>query len=125
MTTQEAMHARVAQRIALELAELKASTVQNAASAGTVMLDQSSVGRLSRMDAMQQQAMAREMGARIALRQRALEAALARIDAGTFGRCCQCGVDIAPERLEAEPAAVFCAECVAERDAAKGTRGRA
>lgn len=84
--------------------------------AGTVTLDQSSVGRLSRMDAMQQQAMARGMQERLAMQKRKLEAALARIDAGTFGRCCQCDAEIEPERLEGDPAAVFCFDCVMEHN---------
>lgn len=116
-------HSRIAGRITNDLAELNVSLARSAASAGTVTLDQSTVGRLSRMDALQQQAMAQEIGARLLSRKRALEAALARIEAGTFGRCCQCDAEIGVERVEAEPAAVFCAECVLEREANKSGRG--
>jgi RNA polymerase-binding protein DksA len=41
----------------------------------------------------------------------AVEAALARLDAGTFGTCVRCGRPIAPERLEALPWAAHCIDC--------------
>ena len=44
-----------------------------------------------------------------------IEAALGRIDAGTFGTCPSCGRSIAEERLEARPWATLCIEC--QRDA--------
>ena len=53
----------------------------------------------------------------LALRDRAIQqlelvdAALARIDAGTFGNCTRCGKPIAAERLEALPWAAFCIDC--------------
>jgi DnaK suppressor protein len=83
---------------------------------GTVELDQTRVGRLSRMDALQQQAMAKGTRERLLTRQRRLEAALARIEAGTYGHCCACHEPLTPQRLDADPAAVFCADCAAERE---------
>jgi DnaK suppressor protein len=91
---------------------------QSAESAGIVELDQSRVGRLSRMDAMQQQAMAIETRSRVQVRLRKLEAALDRIASGNFGLCCQCHDEITQDRLSADPAAVFCAECASERESA-------
>lgn len=44
-----------------------------------------------------------------------IEAAIKRIDAGTFGRCQNCGKAIAPERLEALPWAQDCIECHAKK----------
>jgi RNA polymerase-binding protein DksA len=41
----------------------------------------------------------------------AVDAALARIDAGAFGTCVRCGRPIAPERLEALPWAAHCIDC--------------
>jgi DnaK suppressor protein len=41
----------------------------------------------------------------------AVEAALARLDAGTFGACVRCGRPIAPERLDALPWAAHCIDC--------------
>ena len=44
-----------------------------------------------------------------------IEAAIKRIDVGTFGRCQTCGKAIAPERLEALPWALDCIECHAKK----------
>lgn len=77
----------------------------------TVELDQQSVGRLSRMDAMQQQAMNQ---ATERTRQRDLnriKAALVRIDDGEYGYCSNCGEEIATARLEIDPMAVQCIKC--------------
>jgi RNA polymerase-binding protein DksA len=41
----------------------------------------------------------------------AIDAALARIDAGTYGKCQNCGQGISPERLEAIPWATRCIDC--------------
>jgi DnaK suppressor protein len=41
----------------------------------------------------------------------AIDAALARLDEGTYGTCVNCGAQIAPERLEAMPWATLCIEC--------------
>jgi RNA polymerase-binding protein DksA len=41
----------------------------------------------------------------------AVEAALARLDAGTYGRCTGCHGPIAAERLEALPWAALCIDC--------------
>jgi DnaK suppressor protein len=47
-----------------------------------------------------------------------VEAALARLDAGTYGVCASCGRPVAPERLEAIPWAAFCIDC--QRTAGRG-----
>ncbi|MBE0622724.1 MAG: molecular chaperone DnaK [Burkholderiales bacterium] len=103
-------------RLSTELQQLVEAIAQSGASAGTVKLDQSSVGRVSRMDAMQQQAMARGLQERLAMRKRKMEAALVRIESGTYGRCCECQTEMEAERIDADPAAVFCAACAAERE---------
>ncbi|HRP74168.1 MAG TPA: molecular chaperone DnaK [Rhodocyclaceae bacterium] len=108
----------VCRRLDAELARIEDDIAQATVSAGTVTLDQSSVGRLSRMDAMQQQAMAQGMRARLETRKRGLQAALTRVDAGTYGCCCACGTELETERLQSDPAAVFCADCMAQREAA-------
>ena len=76
-----------------------------------VELDQQSVGRLSRMDALQHQAMARAQQARRDTETLRLRAALARMDSGEYGYCQDCGDDIAPERLDLDPAASKCISC--------------
>lgn len=78
-----------------------------------VTLDQESVGRLSRIDAMQTQAMAIAI-AQLRRRQAeraAMDAALDRIDASENGYCLQCGEEIATARLEHNPAVANCIEC--------------
>lgn len=100
-----------------ELEELKDQIARTRAAAATVKLDQSSVGRLSRMDALQQQAMAQRMQERLNIRRRKLDAARARIDQGTFGQCCQCGDGIEASRIQRDIAVLFCRTCMEERSA--------
>jgi len=79
--------------------------------AGTVELDQSRVGRLSRMDALQQQAMARATNQRSSAELQRIEAALVRIRTGDYGCCLKCGEDIAEKRLKVDPGALSCITC--------------
>jgi DnaK suppressor protein len=76
-----------------------------------VELDQQSVGRLSRMDAMQVQAMAQAVEARRQGRLQRIEAALKRIDAGDYGYCVSCDTEIPVKRLEIDPATERCVDC--------------
>ena len=48
--------------------------------------------------------------------EREVERALARLDAGTYGRCTTCGEQVAAERLQALPAAAMCIDCASEKD---------
>ncbi|MCF6320949.1 MAG: TraR/DksA family transcriptional regulator [Rhizobiaceae bacterium] len=78
---------------------------------GTVELDQQSVGRLSRMDAMQQQAMASALER---TRQRDLvriDRALLRIADGDYGFCGECDCEIPQARLAIDPMAEKCVRC--------------
>jgi len=77
----------------------------------TVELDQTRVGRLSRMDAMQAQAMSIETGNRRRQQLRRIERALKKFDEGDYGTCEECGEDIAPGRLKADPAVQTCISC--------------
>lgn len=76
-----------------------------------VELDQQSVGRLSRMDAMQSQALAQDITRRRQHRKIAIEQALSRIRDGEFGYCAECGEAIAVGRLEIDPTFVACVRC--------------
>lgn len=76
-----------------------------------VELDQQSVGRLSRQDALQQQAMAKAQDARRLLEIKKIDAALGRISDGEFGWCEECGEAIPIKRLEIDPTALFCTIC--------------
>ncbi len=82
----------------------------------TVELDQTRVGRLSRMDAMQAQAMSVETGRRRRIKLLQIERALQRIDAGEFGDCFDCGEAIAAARLAIDPTTETCIECASRRE---------
>ena len=70
-----------------------------------------SIGRLSRLDSMQMQEVAKEADRRREERIGRLELALEQLDAGTYGRCEGCGEDIAFERLRSSPEATRCSSC--------------
>lgn len=76
-----------------------------------VTLDQQSVGRLSRMDAMQVQAMAKALDVRRRGRLALIDAALARMETGDYGYCLDCDEPIPAKRLEIDPAARLCVKC--------------
>jgi DnaK suppressor protein len=91
--------------------ELRALKDTSAEAGSTVELDQSMVGRLSRVDALQGQQMALATERRRDAELQRIDKALARIDAGDFGWCLKCDEPIAPKRLELDPAAPYCIGC--------------
>ena len=91
---------------------------QSRDSQAPVELDQTRQGRLSRMDAMQGQAMARATDERRRHEVARLKAALTRIDGGEFGECSECGDPIAGKRLRSDPAATLCVDCASARERA-------
>lgn len=105
---------RVRQKLLARREELLAENRLSAAARAPVALDQDSVGRLSRIDAIQVQAMALAQGRRRLSERSAIDAALRRIDEEEFGYCLKCGEDIAPARLEHNPAVTTCIECAKE-----------
>ena len=76
-----------------------------------VLLDQTTVGRLSRMDALQTQAMSVETERRRKREMQRIDAALERIDKGDYGYCITCGDDIEKKRLGLDPAVPTCIGC--------------
>ena len=80
--------------------------------ADTVVLDQSMVGRLSRMDALQAQQIAQETTRRRQVRLQKIHSALRRLDKGEYGHCLICGDEISLGRLEFDPASTRCIGCV-------------
>lgn len=76
-----------------------------------VELDQSAVGRLSRMDSLQNQSLTRNLQERERVKLAHVTAALARMEAGTYGCCTECGADIPFERLLIFPETPACAAC--------------
>ena len=76
-----------------------------------VELDQARVGRLSRMDSLQQQAMQLELDRRRDIRLKRIEGAFARIEKGAYGQCAKCGETLDKKRLEFDPTVFFCVAC--------------
>ncbi|RMA44046.1 TraR/DksA family transcriptional regulator [Rhodophyticola porphyridii] len=109
--TDASLAARYQPRLLAERAEILAASDKTGDSRKPVELDQQSVGRLSRMDALQGQAMAKGLEARRHGRLRAIEAALARIGAGDFGWCEDCGEFIGAGRLDFDPCVPRCIGC--------------
>ena len=100
-------------RVALETErdELVSASQGTSADRKPVTLDQQSVGRVSRGDAMQVQAMAKAQDARRAARIQMIDAALKRMEEGDYGYCAECDEEIAVKRLEADPAVPRCVRC--------------
>lgn len=99
----------------LELrSELLAVEQSGQDAAQTVELDQTTIGRVSRMDALQGQAMAKESQQRRTIQLQRIEASLQRIDQGTFGLCLRCGEDIHLKRLAFDPTAPLCIACASQ-----------
>lgn len=99
------------ERLDQEAIDLRASETATQDDRAPVELDQTSVGRLSRMDAMQQQAMAAAQSRRRSGRLKAIELALKRIEEDEFGWCQECGEQIPPRRLNLDPCAANCVAC--------------
>ena len=96
-----------------ELEEVERLDRQSAEGRKPVQLDQTSVGRLSRVDALQQQAIAQETQRRRQLRRQRIQLALVRIDHEEFGYCEKCGEPIPQKRLELDWTVRTCVRCVA------------
>jgi len=101
----------IRQRLNALLEQLIDLESQGADSRSTVTLDQARVGRLSRMDALQGQAMSQETQRRRQQQVRDVRRALKRLDADCYGECTECGEEIAPARLEASPEVSLCICC--------------
>ena len=102
-------------RLEETLAKLMAERDATAEGRAPVQLDQQSVGRLSRMDAMQMQQMAlaadRQRNGQIGRIRNALD----RMARGEFGYCVACGNDIPDARLEADPSVHLCVACASAK----------
>jgi len=91
--------------------ELEMTITQATDASKPVELDQTVVGRVSRIDAIQQQEMTLAAQRRRVEQIQKIEAALRRIKSGDFGYCVKCGEDIAEKRLELDPAIPTCINC--------------
>ena len=93
------------------LTELSADLARGASGTETVALDQQSIGRLSRQDALLNQAMSQAQQARRGSEIKGLQAALHRLDEGEYGYCEDCGEAIAQGRLALNLTATRCISC--------------
>jgi len=101
----------VRKRLLAEREELRALGASSRESRKPTPLDQQSVGRLSRMSAIEQQAMLHATQRRRELRERSIDAALARLESAGYGDCLRCGEPIEPRRLALDLAATLCMPC--------------
>lgn len=98
-------------RLRARLAELDAEDRAGEEACAPVTLQQDSVGRLSRMDAMQAQAMALATKARRDTERLRIAAALERMAEHEWGWCLTCGDEIAEGRLRHDPSVGTCVKC--------------
>lgn len=102
-------------RLLDRLSQIEEEERISAADRAPVSLDQESVGRLSRMDALQVQAMAVAAHRRRRAERDRITAALRRLDEGEFGYCTACGEEIAAGRLAHDPSVALCIACASGR----------
>ena len=107
----DVLEQRYRARLQAEASTLRAASELSLSDRRPVELDQQSVGRLSRMDAMQQQAMASAQDSRRQARLLAIAAALRRLEEGDFGFCSECGDFIGTSRLDLDPVLIRCVSC--------------
>lgn len=91
--------------------ELASSAQTGNDAAATVELDQTRQGRLSRMDALQGQAMSIAANNRRSQELLNIEKALQRIEDGSYGYCQRCDNEIAIKRLEFDMTVRYCINC--------------
>ncbi|MEP0942731.1 MAG: TraR/DksA C4-type zinc finger protein [Rhizobiaceae bacterium] len=103
--------AKARARLATKKQELEDLSDLAAESRDPVVLDQQSVGRLSRMDAMQQQAMSQATEQKRKHDLLRIDAAERRLRDDEYGYCEECGEEIPDGRLEIDPMAEFCVAC--------------
>jgi len=104
-------HAGYESRLQTLKAELQAMESGDIERGRPVELDQTRQGRLSRMDALQGQAMSAAVRRRRADALRRIDAAIERLREGEFGYCTRCGEEIDARRLDIDPATPQCRDC--------------
>ena len=108
----EAKFVKYKKLIELQLENLGLEDALGRDSQKTVELDQQSVGRLSRIDALQSQAMAQAQQRRRNNLTALLHATMSRLDNEEFGYCEDCGDEIEEARLLANPVVIKCMSCL-------------
>ena len=103
----------IRRRLKEEREALLESSAAAAESRAPVELDQQNIGRLSRMGALQDQAMAKAVDERRQGRVGLIDAALKRLDEGDYGYCLACDEEIPAKRLAIDPVIARCIDCAA------------
>ena len=101
----------IRRRLERERENLRQSSAAAAESRAPVQLDQQNIGRLSRMGALQDQAMAKAVDERRQGRVGLIDAALKRLESGDYGYCLGCDEEIPVERLDIDPVIARCINC--------------
>lgn len=78
----------------------------------TVELDQTAVGRVSRIDAIQQQQMAQAERRRLEVRLKQIDRAFSAFEEDDYGWCARCGESIGYRRLKINPESALCVSCL-------------
>lgn len=97
--------------IVAEIERLEKSMLQTEEALRPIALDQSAVGRLSRIDALQNQGLTRNLSERQQARWGQLAGALRRLENGSYGICTECEGPISYERLLVFPETPVCVRC--------------
>jgi DnaK suppressor protein len=105
-------------RLIAQRAELEETISLSADGAKPVALDEP-IGRISRVDAMQQQRMTKAHRDAARVRRQQTDTALARFETDTYGECLICGEPIGFARLSARPEAPLCVKCQGAREAGR------
>lgn len=107
----EAQLQQISQILTERQARLEQQLLDNGDAARPVELDQQLQGRLSRMDAIQQQHMAAAGRQQMQAGLKAIRVALKKLDDDDYGFCEACDEPIAWPRLQANPVSKYCIDC--------------
>ncbi len=103
-------------RLLARRVELEAECDATAQDRAAVEVDQQRMGRLSRMDALQSQAMAQELERHRQIELLHIEQALKRMDEGDYGYCTACDAKIPVRRLDLDPSVPLCVKCAGKAE---------
>jgi DnaK suppressor protein len=99
------------QELVRTLARLERSVKKNGIGNGAAELDQTCVGRLSRIEALQNQGLTDGLRERERIQFEQVLDALCRLEGGTYGTCVTCHTHVAFERLTVFPETPTCSLC--------------
>lgn len=103
--------AELQEELERQLARLERSMRATDEAMEPVELDQAAVGRLSRIDSLQNQGLTRNLQERERVKLAHIEGAFRRLGEGTYGLCISCGSEIPFGRLYVVPEAPTCTAC--------------